>query len=151
MKVILQQDIVKVGKEGEVVTVADGYARNYLFPRNLAVQAVGGALKNVQMRQALEERRGEKLVAQANQAKNQIEGKTVTITAKAGTGDRLYGSITAQDIADAVKSSLGVAVDKRKIQLADPIKAMGSHTVPIKLHRDISVPLTVEVVRAAAA
>jgi large subunit ribosomal protein L9 len=148
MKVILQQDIVKVGKEGEIVTVADGYARNYLFPRNLAVEASGGALKTVQLRQAQEEKRGEKLLAQATQAKEKLEGKTVTITAKAGTGDRLYGSITAQDIADAAQKSLGVAVDKRKIQMTDPIKSMGTHTVPVKLHRDITVPLTVEVVRA---
>ena len=148
MKVILQQDIVKVGKEGEIVSVADGYARNYLFPRNLAVEASGGALKIVQQRQAQEEKRGEKLLAQATQSREKLEGKTVTITAKAGTGDRLYGSITAQDIADAAQKSLGVTLDKRKIQMTDPIKSMGTHTVPVKLHRDITVPLTVEVVRA---
>lgn len=149
MKVILQQDIDKVGKEGEIVTVADGYARNYLFPRKLAVEAVGGALKNVQMRQALEERRSEKLRAQADQARERLEGKTVQIAARAGTGDRLYGSITAQDIADAIQAKLGVPVDKRKIQLRDPIKSMGTHTVPVKLHRDVSVPISVEVVKAA--
>ena len=149
MKVILQQDIKNVGRDGEVVTVADGYARNYLFPRKLAVEAVGGALKNVQMKQTLEERRGEKLKAQADQAAARLEGKTVEIAARAGAGDRLYGSITAQDIADAVKSKLGVTVDKRKVQLTDPIKAMGRYTVPVKLHRDVAVPLTVEVVKAA--
>src|SRR4028119_844293 len=103
MKVILQQDIEKVGKEHEVVTVADGYARNYLFPRSLAVEAAGGALKNLQMRQALEERRTEKPRGQAEPAAAQIEGKKVTVSARAGAGDRLYGSITAQDIADAIK------------------------------------------------
>ena len=149
MKIILQQDIKNVGKEGEIVNVADGYARNYLFPRKLAIEAAGGALKNVQMRQALEERRGEKLKAQADQAAGKIEGKSVQITAKAGSGNRLYGSITAQDIADAIKENLGVTVDKRKIHLADPIKAMGTYTVPVKLHRDISVSLNVEVVKAA--
>ena len=148
MKVILQQDIEKVGREGEVVTVADGYARNYLFPRKLAVAAVGGALKNVQMRQALEERRSEKLRLQADQAATQLEGKTVKVPARVGANDRLYGSITAQDITDAIKSSLGVTVDKRKIQLADPIKAMGAYTVGVKLHRDVTVPVTVEVVKA---
>ena len=148
MKVILQQDIEKVGREGEVVTVADGYARNYLFPRKLAVAAVGGALKNVQMRQALEERRSEKLRTEADQARAQLEGKTVQIAARAGAGDRLYGSITAQDIAQGIREKLGVTVDKRKVQLKDPIKAMGTHTVPVKLHRDVTVPVTVEVVRA---
>lgn len=151
MKVILQQDIEKVGRDGEVVTVADGYARNYLFPRKLAVQAVGGALKNVQMRQAQEERRSEKLRTEAEQARTQLEGKTVEITARAGAGDRLYGSITAQDIAQAIRARLGVTVDKRKVQLKDPVKTMGRHTVAVKLHRDITVPVTVEVVREAAA
>jgi large subunit ribosomal protein L9 len=149
MKVILQQDLKNLGKEGDVVNVADGYARNYLFPRSLAVEAAGGALKNLQMRQALEERRTEKLRAQADQAAAQIEGKKVTVSARAGAGDRLYGSITAQDIADAIKTSLGVTVDKRKVQLTDAIKAMGTYTVPVKLHRDVSVPVTIEVVKAA--
>ena len=148
MKVILQQDILKVGKEGEIVTVADGYARNYLFPRSLAVRADGGALKTHQIRQAQEEQRSDKMKAQADQAAAQLTGKTVRVTAKVGANDRLYGSITAQDIADAIKANLGVALDKRKIQLQDPIKAMGTHSVGIKLHRDTTVPVTVEVVKA---
>ncbi len=151
MKVILHQDVEKVGKDGEVVNVSDGYARNYLFPRKLAVEAIGGALKNIQMRQALEERRSEKLLTQANQSAQALEGKSVTIEAKAGSENRLYGSVTSQDIADAITKSLGVSVDKRKIQLIDPIKAMGTYTVPIKLHRDVQVPVTVEVVRIQAA
>ncbi|HVK01906.1 MAG TPA: 50S ribosomal protein L9 [Armatimonadaceae bacterium] len=150
MKVIMQKDVDKVGKEGEVVSVADGYARNYLFPRALAVEATGGALKNVQMRQAQEEKRAESLKADADTAAAALEGKTIKIEARAGDGDRLYGSITTGDIAEAIKKSLSVAVDKRKIQLNDPIKAMGTHTVPVKLHRDVTVPVTVEVVKAAA-
>ena len=151
MKVILNQDVSNVGKEGDVVTVADGYARNYLFTRKLAVEASGGALKNVQMRQALEERRSEKMLSQASESAQALEGKSVTIEAKAGSENRLYGSITSQDIADAISKMLGVTVDKRKIQLNDPIKSMGTFTVPVKLHRTVSVPLTVEVVRADAA
>ena len=151
MKVILNQDVSNVGKEGDVVMVADGYARNYLFTRKLAVEASGGALKNVQMRQALEERRSEKMLSQASESAQALEGKSVTIEAKAGSENRLYGSITSQDIADAISKMLGVTVDKRKIQLNDPIKSMGTFTVPVKLHRTVSVPLTVEVVRADAA
>jgi ribosomal protein L9 len=149
MKIIMQKDLAKVGKEGEVVTVADGYARNYLFPRGLAVQATGGALKNVQMRQAQEEKRAEALKAEADKAAGVLEGKTVRIEARAGAGERLYGSITAGDIADAIQKDLNVAVDKRKVQLTDPIKAMGTFTVPVKLHRDVTVPVTVEVVKGA--
>jgi len=148
MKVILHQDVSKVGREGEIVTVADGYARNFLFPRKLAVEAVGGALKHLQARQAAEERKAEQLKAQADQDAVALEGKTVQVPAKAGESDRLYGSITSQDIADAIKKSLGVDIDKRKVQLIDPIKALGTSTVPIKLHRDVTVPITVEVVKA---
>jgi large subunit ribosomal protein L9 len=149
MKIILQQDVAKVGKEGEVVTVADGYARNYLLPRNLAVAAAGGALKIHQVRVAQEEKRTEQLKAKADQDAATLTDKSVTITARAGEGNRLYGSITAQDIADAVKSSLNVTVDKRRVNLADPIKALGTFTVPVKLHRDVTIPLTVQVVKAA--
>ena len=148
MKVILQQDVAKVGAEGEVVTVSDGYARNFLLPRKLAVEAIGGALKNIQMRHALEERRTEKLKATADLNATALEGKTVKVPAKSGAGDRLYGSITAQDIADAIQNSLSVSVDKRKIQIQHPIKALGTFNVPIKLHREVTVPLTIEVVKA---
>jgi len=149
MKIILQQDVAKVGKEGEVVNVADGYARNYLFPRNLAVAASGGALKIHRVRVAQEEKRTEQLKAKADQDAATLTDKTVTIPARAGESDRLYGSITSQDIADAIKSSLNVTVDKRKVNLTDPIKALGTFTVPVKLHRDVTVPLTVQVVKAA--
>lgn len=150
MKVILQKDITKVGKGGEVIIVADGYARNFLFPRGLAVEATGGALKNIQLQQALEERRSEKLRAQADQAAAALDGKTVRIPARTGSGDRLYGSITAQDIAEAISRDLSVNVDKRKVQITDPIKAIGSFTVPVKLHRDVTVPVAVEVIKAEA-
>jgi len=148
MNVILSKDIAKVGREGEVVAVADGYARNYLLPRGLAVEAVGGALKAVQLRQALEERKAGKLLAEAQAAQAALDGKALTIAAKTGTGDRLYGSITAADIATAIHSDLGVAVDKRKVGLLDPIKAVGTFEVPVKLHREISVVLTVNIAKA---
>lgn len=150
MKVILNKDVTKVGKEGEVVNVADGYARNYLFPRSLAAVATDGALKNIELRHALDERRSEKLRTNADQQAATLEGKTVSITAKTGSGDRLYGSITSSDIAEAIKAGLNVAVDKRNVQLLDPIKALGTFTVPVKLHREVTVPVTVQVVKAAA-
>lgn len=148
MEVILQKDVAKVGKEGEVVAVSEGYARNYLFTRGLAVEAAGGALKNLKTRQALEERKSEKLLADAQAAQAALDGKTVKIIAKTGAGDRLYGSITSSDITDAIKKDLGVAVDKRKVLLLDPIKAIGTFHVDIKLHKDITVPVTVSVDKA---
>ena len=148
MKVILNKDIAKVGREDEVVAVADGYARNYLFPRGLAVEAAGGALRQLEIKLAAEDRKAVHLLTSAQAAQVAIEGKTVQITAKAGSGDRLFGSITAADIATAIHTSLGVVVDKRKVNLHDPIKAVGTFTVPVKLHRDITVELTVSVNKA---
>jgi large subunit ribosomal protein L9 len=150
MKVILQQDIAKVGKEGEVVTVADGFARNYLFPRSLAVAAIGSALKAHQFRRAAEEKKAEQLKTTAENAAAALTDKTVKVIARAGAEGRLYGSVTAQDIADAIQKELGVTVDKRKVALVDPIKSLGNYTVPVKLFRDINATLTVTVVRAQA-
>lgn len=149
MKVILMQDIADQGKQGDVVNVSDGYARNYLFPRKLAVEAAGGALKNLQAKHALEERRTEKLLQEAERTAEQLRDKTVTLSVRAGEKDRLYGRVTAADIAEAAKKNLGVTLDKRKVGLLDPIKALGEYEVPIKLHRDITVPLKVAVVAAA--
>jgi large subunit ribosomal protein L9 len=145
MKVILLQDITSTGKQGEVITVADGYARNYLFPRKLAVAAVGGAMKNLEIKHALEERRSGKLLQQAQDQQTSLENKTVTLHAKTGAG-KLYGRITNADIAEAIERDLGVKIDKRKVNLQTPIKAVGEYEIPLKLHRDISVPIKVAVV-----
>ena len=149
MKVILMQDIADQGKQGDVVNVSDGYARNYLFPRKLAVEAAGGALKNLQTRHALEERRAGKLLQEAEQSAERLRDQTVTLSVRAGENSRLYGRVTAADIAEAAKKSLGVTLDKRKVGLLDPIKAIGEYEVPIKLHRDVTVPLKVAVVAAS--
>jgi large subunit ribosomal protein L9 len=149
MKVILMQDIADQGKQGEIVNVSDGYARNYLFPRKLAVEAAGGALKNLQIKHALEDRRTGKMLQSAEKAADLLRDKTVTLTVRAGENDRLYGRITAADIAEAAQKNLGVTLDKRKVGLLDPIKALGEYEVPIKLHRDITIPLKVAVIAGA--
>ena len=146
MKVILLQDIANQGKQGEVVTVADGYARNYLYPRKLAIEAAGGALKNLQAKHDLEERRAERMRADADRTAEQLGDKTITLTVKAGQNSRLYGRITAADIAEAVERELSIKLDKRKVGLLDPIKAVGEYDIPIKLHRDVTVPLKVAVI-----
>ncbi len=145
MKVILLQDIKETGKQGDVIAVSDGYARNYLFPRKLATEAAGGALKNLEIKKALEERRGEKLLQQAQREQATLENKTVTLHAKTGAG-KLYGRITSQDIADAISRDLGVKIDKRKVGVEAPIKALGEYDVPLRLHRDVTVPIKVAVV-----
>ncbi len=148
MKVILLQDIEHTGHENEVVTVADGYARNYLFPRKLAVAAAGGALKNLEIKNALESRKDEKIRQSAESIKTALEDKTVTLHAKSGAG-KLYGRITAQDIADALSRDFHVKLDKRKINLVTPIKSLGDYEVPLKLHKDVTIPVKVTVVAEA--
>ena len=147
MKVILLQDIATTGKQGDVVTVSDGYGRNYLFPRKLAIAAEGGALKNLEAKKAQEDRRSEKILQQAEADKSALDGKIVTISAKSGEG-KLYGRITSQDIVDAIGKDLGVKLDKRKISLVDPIKKLGEYDVAVKLHKDISVDVKVNVAAA---
>ncbi len=145
MKVILQRDIPKVGKGGEIVNVADGYARNYLFPRNYAVPAKGGFLKHHQARLEHERARGDRLHADAESHARQLEGTTVVLTGKVGAGTKLYGSITAQDVADAIKSATGIEVDKRRVGLVDPIKSLGTYVVPVRLGADVTVKVNVDV------
>ncbi len=146
MKVILNATVPKVGKEGQVVTVADGYARNFLFPRKLAVFADKGQM-------AAHERRMERLklkdaetVTSAEGLKEKLDGLTVRIEGKVGkeTG-KLFGAITSQDIVDAVKTQLKQTIDKKNVALIEPIKRLGSHQVHIDLHRQVDAFVTVEV------
>ncbi|NLI00101.1 MAG: 50S ribosomal protein L9 [Chthonomonadales bacterium] len=145
MKVILQRDVPKVGKGGEIVNVADGYARNYLFPRKYAVPATGGFLKEHQSRAQHDKVREAKLHQVAETAAGKLEGLTVIIKGKVGSGTKLYGSITAQDVAEAVKEATGVEVDKRRVGLVDPIKTLGVYPIPVRLASDISVTIQVDV------
>ena len=149
MKVILHKDIENQGKQGDVVVVADGYARNYLFPRKLAAEAIGGELKNLQNRAAQQERRTAKLLGDAESTAQQLTDKVVTVSVRAGDNARLYGRVTTADIANAIAKELKITVDKRKVGLLDPIKTVGEYDVPIKLHRDVTVSLKVAVVAEA--
>lgn len=144
MKVILQQDVKSLGKKGELVTTSDGYARNYLFPRNLAVEANSQAMTELQNR---ENSKKHKIAVETDEAKKaaaQIEGKIITITAKAGQGGRLFGSVTAKEIAESMKKAFKIDVDKRKITVND-IKAYGSYPASVKLYQGVSADFTVKV------
>jgi large subunit ribosomal protein L9 len=145
MKVILQREVPKLGKLGEIVNVADGYARNYLFPRQLAVSAKGGALKEHEARATREKERGAKNLETAQAGAGKLDGLTLTLIGKVGSGTKLYGSITAQDVAEEIAKKSGVTIDKRRVGLIDPIKTLGTYTVPVRLHSDVSVPIVVEV------
>ncbi len=145
MKVILTQDVKGTGQAGDVKDVADGYARNYLIPRKLAVPASAGALKGVQERQAAEAKRAVADEDEARELATRIASEPVVIAAKVGDKGRLYGSITSADIADQLAERLGQSVDKRRIDLEDPIRQLGSFEVPIRLHRNVTATLAVEV------
>lgn len=146
MKVILTREVKSLGKTDDVVNVSEGYARNYLFPRHMAVPADGVHMAELNKRRKQEELKGEKLLEDAKALAEKIEGKQVTIKGKAGQGSKLYGAITAADIAEAVQKDLGVKIDKRKIDIHEPIKTIGAHDVKVHLHRDVVAGMNVEVV-----
>jgi large subunit ribosomal protein L9 len=145
MKVILNQDVKGTGNAGEVKDVADGYARNYLIPRKLAVPATSSALKGVEQRRASEAKRAAAEETTARDLAERIAAQPVVIQAKVGDQGRLYGSITSGDIGEALAARLGRPVDKRQIQLAEPIRQLGTFQVPMRLHRNVAATLTVEV------
>ncbi len=142
MKVILKQDIDKLGRAGEVVKVAPGYGRNYLIPRKMAVEATPGNLKNMEIERLAMARRDQRDKEAATLLAKEIVKLAVTIRRRAGEGGTLYGSVTGIDIADGL-ASYKIEIDKRKIQLEEPIKAVGEYQVPIRLHRDVTVPIRV--------
>jgi large subunit ribosomal protein L9 len=145
MKVLLLRDHEKLGKAGDIKNVADGYARNYLFPRGLAVLATAGALKQAETIRKSEEKRRAKLYAEAQAVANQLAGVTLTFRALAGETGKLYGSITAHDIAEAIQRDKGIELDKRKVELREPLRSLGTHTVPIRLATDLAPTVTVVV------
>jgi large subunit ribosomal protein L9 len=149
MKVILADDVRGLGHRGETVSVKPGYARNYLFPQGLAYEATEANVRKLaeQKKKYDEKTLHEKVGAEA--VAKQIEGISVVITKKAGEGDVLYGSVTPTEIADAL-AARGIQVDRRRIELAEPIKRLGEHRVHVRLHRDVSTELVVEVQPVAA-
>ncbi|WP_052847509.1 50S ribosomal protein L9 [Streptomyces avicenniae] len=137
MKIILTHEVSGLGAPGDVVEVKDGYARNYLLPRGVAIRWTRGGQKDVE-----QIRRGRKIreiasIEQANEVKSQLEGVTVRLKVRAGTGGRLFGSVTPSDIASAVKTAGGPDVDKRRIELTTPIKALGTHRISVRLHPEV--------------
>ncbi|HEX9165466.1 MAG TPA: 50S ribosomal protein L9 [Gemmatimonadales bacterium] len=144
MEVILREDIKTLGKAGELVRVKPGYARNFLLPRGLAYEATEGNKKRIQAEGKARSTRQASERAEAERVAATLSGLTIALTAKAGEGDRLFGSITAQDIADALAAT-GHQVDKRKIELEHPIKLLGTHAVSIRLHPEVHAAVTVTV------
>jgi large subunit ribosomal protein L9 len=146
MDVILREDVDKLGARGQMVKVANGYARNFLLPRRLAVQASEANKKIVEQERQAALRREAKEKSQAEDLSKIMTGVEVTILQKAGENDQLFGSVTSKDIAEALEKA-NYTIDKRKIHLEDPIKQLGDHKVAIRLHRDVTAEVTVHVVK----
>ena len=145
MKVILLQDVNKVGKKGDLVEASDSYARNVLIRRKLAVEATGQAINDLKLKKANDEKIAEENLEKAKELKEQLDRSSVVVRAKTGEGDRLFGSISGKEIAEAAKEQLGIELDRRKIVVENPIKTIGTMSVLVKLHPKVKAELTVKV------
>ena len=145
MKVLFKRDVQGVGKAGQVQDVADGYARNYLLPRGLAVPATPAALKQAADLQAAAAKKAAEEEQQANELKQTLEAKPITVSAKAGSQGRLYNTKTTTDVAQAIQQQFGVGLDRRGLELKDTVRQVGSYQVAAKLHPNVVATLTVEV------
>ncbi len=144
MKVILTQDVKSLGKKGELVNASDGYARNFLFPRKRAVESNAQAMNELKNREAAEKFRLETELKNAKETAAKIDGKTVKLTAKAGQGGRLFGSVTAKEVAEQIKAQFGVDIDRRKISMSD-IKSFGTFNAEIKVYNGVNAAIYVMV------
>ena len=148
MRVILTADVKALGKKGEVVEVSDGYGRNAIIKKNLGVEATPKALNDLKLQNKHADKVAQENLEKARELAKEIETKKVVISVKAGEGGRIFGSVSTKEISQAAKEQLGFELDKKKMQLADPIKAFGTYEVAIKLHTQVTTKLTVQVVEA---
>lgn len=145
MKVILIQDVNKVGKQGEIIEVKAGYAKNFLFKQNLAVEATNKNLRELNNKLAAIKKQSEDEIKAAESLAKEIEEVQVEVKLKAGKGGKTFGSISTKEVADVLKANFNIEVDKKKLQLDEPIKSLGSHTVNVKLHPEVNAQLKVKV------
>lgn len=148
MKVILLQDVKALGKKGQTVNVSDGYARNFILPKKLGVEATASNANDLKLQKANEAKIAKELLEQAQAFAEDIKEKFVTVTIKTGEGGRTFGSVSTKEIAAAVKAQLGIEIDKKKLQLAEPIRTLGVTIVPYKVHPKVVAQLTVKVKEA---
>jgi len=146
VKVILDADVPGLGKRGDVVEVSEGYARNYLLPRRLAREASAGVLRAVRHLAEEKQRKADREREQARRQAERLEGRLVTVRAKAGEAGRLFGSVTGRDVAESIEAQFGFAIDRRRVLLEEPIKAVGTYPVRIRLHPGIDATIQVRVI-----
>ena len=145
MEIILLQDVKALGKKGELVKVSDGYARNFILPKKLGLEATKQNLYDLNMQKAAEEKRLKELLEEAKNFGKKLEELTIKLSIKAGEGGKTFGSVSTKEIVEAAKKQYNLDIDKKKLQLADPIKNAGSYTVPVKLHPQVTAELKVKV------
>ena len=146
MEVILLEDVRTLGKKGQIVKINDGYARNYVIPKKLGIEATPKNLNDLKLQKKREEKEAAEELAMAKELAATIEDKSVTVYMKTGEGGRTFGTISTKEVVAAVKEQLGLEVDKKKMKLDEPIKTLGTHIIALKLHKDVTAKLTVKVV-----
>ena len=146
MKVILLSDVKKVGKKGEMLEVSDGYARNAIIPKKLGVEATAKNLNDLKLQKQHEAKVAQQIYEEAVALSKEIETKKVVVKIKCGEGGRIFGSVSTKEIAQATKEQTGLELDKKKMQLNDAIKALGTYEIPVKLHTKVTAKLSVQVV-----
>ena len=146
MEVILLEDVRTLGKKGQIVKINDGYARNYVIPKKLGIEATPKNLNDLKLQKKREEKEAAEELAMAKELAATIEDKSVTVYMKTGEGGRTLRTISTKEVAAAVKEQLGLEVDKKKMKLDEPIKTLGTHIIALKLHKDVTAKLTVKVV-----
>ena len=148
MEVVLLEDVKALGKKGQIVKVNDGYARNFILPKKLGVEATPKNLNDLKLKKANEEKVAAQQLAEARELGTKLEKASVTLSIKAGENGKAFGSVSGKEISKAVQDQLGLEIDKKKLVLPEPLKTFGTHEVPVKLHRDVTVKLAVKVVEA---
>ena len=148
MQVVLLEDVKALGKKGEIVKVNDGYARNFILPKKLGIEANAKNLNDLKLQKANEEKLAAERLAKAKELAKKLEAASVTVSIKAGDGGKAFGSVSSKEITKAISDQLGLEIDKKKLALAEPIKTFGTHAVPVKLHKDVTGTLSVKVVES---
>lgn len=148
MEIVLLEDVKTLGKKGQIVKVNDGYARNFILPKKLGVEATAKNLNDLKLQKANAAKLAAEQLAAAKELAEKIEKLSITLTMKAGEGGKAFGSVSGKEISAAASSQLGLDIDKKKLVLPDPIKTFGVHEVPVKLHKDVTAKLSVKVTEA---
>ena len=148
MQIVLLEDVKALGKKGEIVKVSEGYARNFIIPKKLGVEATTKNLNDLKLKKANEEKVAAQHLAEARELAEKLEKASVTLSIKAGDNGKAFGSVSGKEIAKAIEEQLKLDIDKKKLVLPEPLKTFGTHEVPVKLHKDVTAKLAVKVTEA---